>query len=94
VTEYYIYILTNNYKTLHTGITTDMRRQFLDHKSKEAPGFTSIFSNIKLVYLEKAQDIHKAIQRLSQIRTYMPAEQISLIEASNPNWDDLSSDWS
>jgi len=93
VPEYYVYILTNNYKTLHTGITTDLRRRFFDHKSKEAPGFASIFSSVKLVYLEKAQDIHAAIHRLSQIRAYMRADQIALIEASNPNWDDLSAGW-
>ncbi|MEJ2709859.1 MAG: GIY-YIG nuclease family protein [Anaerolineales bacterium] len=90
MTEYYVYILTNNYKTLHAGITTDVQKRIYEHKSKEASELTSIFDNIKLVYLEKTPDIHAAIRRVSQIRAYMRTEQIALIEASNPNWDDLS----
>lgn len=37
---FFVYILTNRSKTLYVGITNDLTRRILEHKSRQVPGFT------------------------------------------------------
>ena len=46
-----------------------------------------------LVYYEATSDIRAAIEHEKQIKGWLRAKKISLIEAHNPNWDDLSDAW-
>jgi hypothetical protein len=37
--------------------------------------------------------VHSAIMREKQIKGWLRKKKIALIEAMNPNWDDLSAQW-
>ena len=50
--QYYVYILTNNSKTLYTGVTNSLRRRMYEHKQKLVEGFTKKYNLTKLVYCE------------------------------------------
>ena len=91
--HYYVYIITNNSRTLYTGVTNNLERRVLEHKRKAIPGFTSKYKITKLVYYEEGDDINVAIARAKQIKGWLRAKKIALIESINPEWRDLSEGW-
>ena len=93
VNSYYVYILTNRSKTLYTGVTNDLLRRVHEHKQKLIPGFTQKYNINRLVYYEETSDVTEAIAREKQIKGWLRAKKIALIESRNPEWLDLSTDW-
>ncbi|MDI9546822.1 MAG: GIY-YIG nuclease family protein [Chloroflexota bacterium] len=91
--EYYVYILSNRSKTLYTGMTNDLRRRICEHKSGHGSEFTSKYRIRYLVYYESTNDVRVAIEREKQIKGWLRAKKIALIESMNPAWRDLSADW-
>jgi putative endonuclease len=91
--EYYVYIMTNKSRTLYTGVTNNLERRVYEHKHKLIPGFTSKYNITKLVYYEAGDDIYVAIAREKQIKGWLRAKKIILIESMNLDWIDLSEDW-
>ncbi len=91
--EYYVYIMTNKSRTLYTGVANNLVRRVNEHRSKSIPGFTSKYNITKLVYYEAGDDINPALAREKQIKGWLRAKKIALIESVNPEWKDLSEDW-
>ena len=91
--SYYVYIMTNKSRTLYTGVTNHLERRVWEHKNKVIPGFTSRYKITQLVYYEEGNDINVAIAREKQIKGWLRAKKIALIELINPEWRDLSEDW-
>jgi len=91
--SYFVYIMTNKSRTLYTGITNDLERRVLEHKSKQIPGFTQKYNITQLVYYEETDDIGIAIAREKQIKGWLRKKKIDLIETMNPHWVDLSLEW-
>ena len=61
--DYYVYILTNDSKTLYVGVTNNLERRIYEHKHKLRDGFTKKYNLTKLVYFEIFNDINDAIKR-------------------------------
>ena len=93
MSNYYVYIMTNNSKTLYTGFTNDLQRRVYQHKHKLVEGFTKKYNINKLVYFETTLDVKSAIAREKQIKGWLRKKKIELIESVNPKWRDLSGDW-
>jgi len=91
--QYYVYIMTNKSKTLYTGITDNLERRVYEHKKKLLEGFTKRYNITKLVYYEVTSDVSAAIEREKQIKGWLRRKKITLIEAMNPQWTDLSEGW-
>ena len=91
--DYYVYIMTNNYATLYTGITNDLERRVSEHKRELVRGFTSKYNITRLVYYEVFGDPWNAIAREKQIKGWLRSKKVALIESVNPNWEDLSAGW-
>ena len=91
--KFYVYIMTNKSKTLYTGVTNNIYRRVHDHKKKEIAGFTQKYNITLLVYYEEFEGIYDAIAREKQIKGWLRAKKIALIESVNPTWNDLSKDW-
>ena len=85
--------MTNKSRTLYTGVTNNLMRHVGEHKQKLIPGFTSKYNITMLVYYESTPDIHLAIAREKQIKGWLRARKIALIESNNPEWKDLSEAW-
>ena len=75
--EYYVYIM----------------RRVDEHKRKLVPGFTSKYNIQFLVYYEATSSIQIAIEREKQIKGWLRARKIALINSMNPEWKDLSEEW-
>ena len=91
--EYYVYIMTNKSRTLYTGVTNDLMRRVSEHKNKVVQGFTSKYNIQYLVYCESTSNIHVALEREKQIKGWLRAKKIALINSINPEWKDLSDEW-
>ncbi len=91
--RYFVYIMTNKSRTLYAGVTNNLVRRVYEHKHKIVPGFTKKYNIDKLVYFEETPDVKAAIEREKQIKGWLRAKKIQLIESINPDWNDLSLDW-
>jgi len=91
--NYYIYIMTNNSKTLYIGMTNNLERRVYEHKNSLVKGFTSKYKITKLVYYEMTNDVNTALNREKQLKNWRREWKINLIESLNPEWKDLSEEW-
>lgn len=86
--------MTNASRTLYTGMTNNLERRMYEHKHKLAPGsFTARYNMTQLVYYEETTDVNAAIAREKQIKGWLRAKKIALVNTMNPKWEDLSKDW-
>ena len=86
--------MTNKSRTLYTGVTNDLERRVYEHKEKLVAGFTTKYNINRLVYFEVTEDVETAIAREKQIKGWLRTKKIALINSVNPEWRDLSLDWS
>jgi putative endonuclease len=91
--EYYVYILSNTSRTLYIGVTSDLVTRIAQHKAKMMEGFSKRYNLTRLVYHESCGDVNVAIAREKQLKGWIRAKKIALIEERNPEWRDLSEDW-
>lgn len=88
--EYSIYIMTNHNNTvMYTGITNDLQRRVMEHKSGKGSVFTARYHLTKLVYAETGPDVNAAIFREKQIKAGSRQKKIDLVNSINPEWNDL-----
>ena len=88
--EYCVYIMSNAHNTVtYTGITNDLQRRVLEHKSGTGSSFTRKYNLTKLVYFESGDVVSIAIAREKQIKAGSRKKKIDLIESINPEWMDL-----
>ena len=90
---YYVYIMTNRSGTLYTGVTSNLEQRVYEHKCRMGSKFTSRYRIDRLVHFEGFSDILDAIAREKQIKGWLRAKKMALIESANPNWEDLSAHW-
>ncbi|MBI9044804.1 MAG: GIY-YIG nuclease family protein [Anaerolineaceae bacterium] len=87
---YYIYIMTNFHHTvLYTGVTNNLYRRVLEHRSGKGSKFTKKYNIFRLVYYEFCDDITIAIEREKQIKAGSRQKKINLVNDLNPEWNDL-----
>ncbi len=85
--------MSNVSMTLYTGVTNNLLRRVLQHKSREGGEFTSRYRLDRLVWFESTPDVSAAIAREKQIKGISRIRKIALIKIMNPRWIDLSADW-
>ena len=90
---YWVYIMASRSLTLYTGITGDLCRRALQHKSGEIEGFTKLYNINRLVYYEMFEHIGNAIAREKQVKSWTRAKRLALIKSMNPTWQDLAEGW-
>lgn len=91
---YCIYILASRKRgTLYVGVTNDLPNRVLRHKAGTGSVFTQRYKVRRLVYYEQYDDVRDAIQREKSLKRYARAWKLNLIEENNPDWRDLSADF-
>jgi putative endonuclease len=91
--EYFVYIVCSRSGTLYIGMTNNLYRRLLEHKSGEFEGFASQYHCDRLVYWESFDDVLKAIDREKQLKGWRREKKVKLIESLNPRWQDLAEKW-
>src|SRR5258705_141139 len=90
---YYVYIMASRSRVLYTGVTNDLARRVHEHKQGLIAGFTSAYRITRLVYFEEFTDIRDAIAREKQIKGWVRARKIRLIEECNPTMRPCLCSW-
>jgi len=86
----FVYIMTNfRYGATYTGVTSDLPRRVWEHKNEVVPGFTKRYHLHTLVWYEVHETIESAIQREHNMKHWRREWKTVLVDAMNPEWDDL-----
>ncbi len=75
---------------IYVGSTSELKYRIQSHKTKKYKNAFSAHYNVdKLVWYEEVDSIIKARAREKQIKAGSRAKKVKLIEAMNPEWEDL-----
>jgi putative endonuclease len=95
MSDWYVYIVSNNAHTLYVGATNDLPRRIREHKNRSyVTSFTARYTFDRCVYYELVGNQRLAIEREQKIKKWPRHRKVALIQTINPNWIDLSTRWS
>ena len=78
--------------TLYIGVTSNLIQRIWQHKQGLAEGFTQKYQVKTLVWYEQHETMQTAIEREKNLKEWQRAWKVRLIEAGNPQWQDLYPD--
>ncbi|HUD57153.1 MAG TPA: GIY-YIG nuclease family protein [Terracidiphilus sp.] len=90
---YFTYVVASRSRTLYIGMTGDLHERVFEHKVKLHEGFSATYNCHRLIWFERYDDPRNAIAREKQLKGWIRAKKIALIEKTNPTWNDLSESW-
>ena len=89
--QFAAYILASRRNgTLYVGVTSNLPKRLWEHREELVDGFTKDHGIKTLVWYEMHENAESAIVREKRIKKWNRLWKLSLIEASNPGWNDLS----
>ena len=92
--RYWVYIMSNQSRTLYTGVTNNLELRVAQHKGKvKCNSFTAKYNVGWLVYYDEFTNVNDAIAAEKKIKGWTKAKKLALIETKNPRFEDLSADW-
>src|ERR1700746_3618331 len=89
----WIYILTSNRGVLYIGVTSNLYKRILEHRSGIRSGFATKYKCHKLIYYEEYAYITSAIAREKKLRGWNRSKKLALIQQTNERFRDLAEDW-
>lgn len=92
--QFYVYILASDSRELYVGVTGNLARRVMQHRTGFRPtGYTAGHNTTRLVYCEITDDVRAAIRREKQLKGWTRRRKLELIETLNPDWRDLAEGW-
>ncbi|UEM05666.1 GIY-YIG nuclease family protein [Skermanella rosea] len=86
----WVYIMTNRANgTLYVGVTTNLARRVHEHREGAYDGFTMRYGLKRLVWVERHDEILRAVQREKNIKHWSREWKVLLILKDNPEWEGL-----
>jgi putative endonuclease len=90
----WVYIMANRYRGgTYVGVTADLLRRVQQHREGTGSIHVADFNKTKLVYAERHEEIEPAIAREKLVKKWRREWKFALIEADNPEWNDLWEEW-
>ncbi len=90
----WVYIMANHYRGgMYVGVTADLMARVHQHREGSGSDHVSETGKTKLVYAERHEEIEAAIAREKLVKKWRREWKFALIEAENPEWDDLWDVW-
>ena len=86
--SFYVYILTNELKTvLYTGMTNNLEQRITEHYKQRGQrnSFTGKYNVYYLLYFETHQYVNNAIARENEIKAWRREKKMQLIAEMNPS---------
>lgn len=91
--RFWVYILASGTGTLYVGVTGYLERRIRQHKIDSIEGFTKKYKVHRLVYYETFAHVANALSREKQLKGWRREKKITMIEKTNPRWQDLAEHW-
>ena len=86
--------MANRYRGgMYVGVTSDLAGRVAQHREGKGSTHVTDFAKYHLVYAERHEEIEQAIAREKLVKKWKRDWKIALIEADNPEWDDLFDAW-
>ena len=82
--------LSSRSAALYIGVTGDLHARLTAHRNGTASLHTRRYRITRLVHCESTDDIHAALAREKQLKTWSREKKLTLIRSFNPAWDDPS----
>ncbi len=82
---YYLYILRTLNHSLYVGVTSDLDRRILRHRSGDGAEFTRRNKVESLVYIEEFETYFEVRRREKQIKGWTRIKKENLIKFGKPN---------
>ncbi|MBI3438061.1 MAG: GIY-YIG nuclease family protein [Proteobacteria bacterium] len=90
-----VYIMASRRNgTLYLGVTDNLIQRAHQHREGLIDGFSKKYGCKILVWYEQHREISAAIAREKDMKDWRRAWKLNLIEKANPQWRDLSDDFS
>ncbi|MES2125591.1 MAG: GIY-YIG nuclease family protein, partial [Gemmatimonadota bacterium] len=89
----FVYILASQSRRLYIGVTSDMVRRWLQHRTGCGSEFARQYQMYRLVLVERAPSMADAIRREKQIKGWVRRRKLALVSATNPGWQNLAVVW-
>ena len=87
--QYFVYVLASHSRTLYIGVTHDLQLRLHQHRHNTSH-FSARHRIHKLVHCEQFSQPRAAIAREKQLKGWIRAKKVALIEKHNPFWLDLA----
>jgi putative endonuclease len=88
--SYYVYILTNKYRTtFYIGVTNNLKRRLTEHHQAiklKKNTFAGRYNLYDLIYYEKYENIKTAITREKELKGWRKEKKMNLIKKQNENF--------
>lgn len=75
---WFVYILLCEDDSFYTGISNNLKKRFLDHKSGKGGYYTRSHKPVKIIYTEKLPTKSKALKREAEIKSWSREKKIAL----------------
>ena len=86
--------MSNKSRRLYVGITSQLDVRVFKHKNKwYEESFTARYRFNMPIYFEAFSDPSQAIDREKEIKGWRREKKLRLILSTNPDWVDLSAEW-
>ena len=77
---YFVYLLKCSDGSLYTGITTDVKRRFLEHKKGTGGRYTRAKKPVKILYTEKRRTRSSASKREAEIKSWTREKKLAFLK--------------
>jgi len=81
--NWYVYILRCKNGTFYSGITSNIKRRFLEYKEGGGGRYTRLSKMDEMVYWEKCDTKEEALRREKQIKGWRKDKKLNLIRYGN-----------
>ncbi len=76
---YFVYLIECGDTSIYTGITTDLKRRFKEHKAGVGSRYTRSREVLRVLYSEKHPSRGAALKREAQIKKLRRVQKLALV---------------
>ncbi len=88
--QFTLYVITNHRRSaLYVGVTNNLAKRMLEHRSGVLEGFAKKYNCKKLVLVESFPSAEAASAREKELKDWSRVDKEALITAQNAEWKDL-----